>query len=233
MNVFKRSANRYGMTPFPETPYQKAGQVWDERMGAARVQAANWRIMAFGCLGLASLASAALVWRSLQSTVTPYVVEIDETGAARAIGPASERYQPTDAQIAHHLARFLENVRSLSTDPVVVRQNWLAAYDFATDRGAASLNDYARVNDPFSEVGRVSRAIDVISIVRVSETSFQARWIERSFENGALAATARFTGLLTIIIDPPRDAETLRKNPLGVFVHGLNWTEDLETGDHR
>ena len=43
-------------------------------------------------------------------------------------------YEPTDAQIAFHLARFITNVRSLSIDPIVVRQNWLAAYDFATDR---------------------------------------------------------------------------------------------------
>ena len=33
-------------TPEPVTPYQKAQQVWDERMGSARVQASNWRIAA-------------------------------------------------------------------------------------------------------------------------------------------------------------------------------------------
>jgi type IV secretion system protein VirB5 len=27
--------------------------VWDERIGSARVQAKNWRLMAFGCLTLA------------------------------------------------------------------------------------------------------------------------------------------------------------------------------------
>jgi len=31
---------------------QKAAQVWDERIGSARVQAKNWRLMAFGCLML-------------------------------------------------------------------------------------------------------------------------------------------------------------------------------------
>ena len=83
--VFKRSSTSYGPSPFPETPYQKAGQVWDDRMGAARVQAKNWRLMALGCLGLCFVTSSALVWRSMQSAVTPYVVEVDETGAARAV----------------------------------------------------------------------------------------------------------------------------------------------------
>ena len=47
--MFKRSAVHYGRTPEPVTPYQKAAQVWDERIGSARVQAKNWRLMAFGC----------------------------------------------------------------------------------------------------------------------------------------------------------------------------------------
>ena len=41
--IFKRSSTHYGQSPFPETPYQKAGQVWDERIGSARIQAKNWR----------------------------------------------------------------------------------------------------------------------------------------------------------------------------------------------
>lgn len=44
---FKRAVQRYGRTPEPETPYQRAGQVWDERIGSARAQARNWRLMAW------------------------------------------------------------------------------------------------------------------------------------------------------------------------------------------
>jgi type IV secretion system protein VirB5 len=229
--LFKRSSTRYGETPAPETPYQKAGQVWDERLGSARVQAANWRLVAFGCLGLAMATSVGLVWRSLQSTVTPYVVEVDELGAVQAVGPANARYEPTDAQIAHHLARFLEDVRGLSVDPVVVRQNWLSAYDYTTDKGAMALNDYARENDPFASVGKRSRTVDVVSVVRISDDSFQARWVEKTYENAAHTQTERFTALMTVILDPPSDAETLRKNPLGIFIHGLNWGQDLNTGE--
>ena len=48
--MFRRSTVRYGKTPEPETPYQKAGQVWDERIGSARIQAKNWRLAFFGAL---------------------------------------------------------------------------------------------------------------------------------------------------------------------------------------
>ena len=107
-----------------------------------------------------------LVWRSAQSMVTPYVVEVDSAGQVRAVGEAANPYQPQDAQIAHHLARFIERVRSLSIDPVVVRQNWLEAYHSTTDRGATTLNDYARANDPFTRVGKESVTVEVTSVVR-------------------------------------------------------------------
>ena len=53
---WRRAATRYGQTPAPATPYQRAEQLWDERIGSARVQAANWRLMAFGALALAAVA---------------------------------------------------------------------------------------------------------------------------------------------------------------------------------
>ena len=86
--MFKRSAVHYGRTPQPVTPYQKAAQVWDDRIGSARVQARNWRLMAFGCLFLSAGFAAALVWQSAQGLITPWVVEVDRLGEAKAVAPA-------------------------------------------------------------------------------------------------------------------------------------------------
>ncbi|MBV2361444.1 conjugal transfer protein TrbF [Thalassococcus sp. CAU 1522] len=224
--MFRRPSVRYGTTPEPVTPYQKAAQVWDERIGSARVQARNWRLMALGCLALSAGVSTALVWQSTRSSVFPYVVEVDNLGAAQAVAPALAEYRPTDPQIAWHLARFVEHVRQLPADPIVLRQNWLRAYDFATDRGAIALNDYARVNDPFARVGDTQVSVEVSSVIRASDTSFRVAWIERRYENGQLAATERWTAILTVVVQPPRDAERLRANPLGVYVHAINWSRE-------
>src|SRR5216117_4220538 len=99
--MFKRPSVHCGRTPAPVTPYQKAAQVWDQRIGSARVQAKNWRLMAFGCLSLALLMAGGLVWRSAQSIVTPFVVEVDSGGQVRAVGEAATPYKPNDAQTAH------------------------------------------------------------------------------------------------------------------------------------
>ncbi|WP_084399902.1 conjugal transfer protein TrbF [Henriciella aquimarina] len=224
--MFRRPSVRYSKTPEPVTPYQKAAQAWDERIGSARVQARNWRLMAFGCLLLSAGLSAALAWQSTQGTITPYVVEVDRLGAAQAVAPATADYRPTDPQIAYHLSRFIENVRQIPADPIVLRQNWLRAYDFTTDRGAVALNDYARVNDPFAEVGETQISVEVSSVIRASESSFRIAWIERRYTNGQLAATERWTAILTIVLQQPRNAERLRKNPLGIFVNAINWSRE-------
>lgn len=227
MNVFTRPGLRYGATPTLETPYQRAAQAWDDRIGSARAQARNWRFMAFGGLALSAALSAALVWQGARGSVTPWVVQVDRLGQAQAIAPASAGYRPTDPQIAWHLARLVEEVRAIPADPIVVRQNWLRAYDYTTDRGAQALNEYARANDPFSKVGQVQVAVDVSSVIRASPDSFRVAWIERRYVDGALATTERWTAILTVVLQPPRTSEALRKNPLGVFVHAVNWSREL------
>lgn len=225
--MFKRSSVHYGRTPAPVTPYHKAAQAWDERIGSARVQAKNWRLMAFSCLTLSCGLAAGLVWQSSQGTITPWVVEVDRLGQAQRVAPAITDFEPSDAQIAYHLARFIEDVRGLPADGIVLRQNWLRAYDFTTDRGAAALNEYARSNDPFARLGKTQASVEVSSVIRASTESFRVAWVERAYENGSLGSTERWTAILTIVIQPPRDADRLRKNPLGVYVNAISWSKEL------
>lgn len=225
--MFRRPSVRYGRTPEPVTPYQRAAQVWDDRIGSARVQARNWRFMAFGQLLLSGCLAGGLVWQSAHGRITPWVVQVDKLGQAQAIAPATADYQPTDPQIAYHLARIIEDVRGLPADPIILRQQWLRAYDFTTDRGAAALNDYARTNDPFANLGKIQVSVEVSSVIRASPTSFRVAWTQRAYENGNLASTERWTAILTVVIQTPRDAERLRKNPLGVYVNAINWSKEL------
>lgn len=227
--MFRRALQRYGQTPQPETPYQRAGQLWDDRIGSARVQARNWRLASFGSMSLALVLGAGMIWLASQSRVTPYVVQVDKFGAVQAIGPATQNYTPTDAEIAWYLARFVTDVRSLSLDPVVVRRNWLEAYDYATDHGAIFLNQYAQANDPFKAVGERTVSVQISSVVRVSDGSFQVKWIEQTFEHDALARTEHWTAILSVVTKQPTTAEILKKNPLGLYVNGVNWSRELDS----
>jgi type IV secretion system protein TrbF len=225
--MFRRPSIRYATTPEPETPYQRAAQAWDDRIGSARVQARNWRLAFFGTLALSSGLAGGLIWQGARGTIVPWVVQVDKFGEAQAVAPATADYSPTDPQIAFHLARFIEQVRSVPSDAIIVRENWLRAYDFTTDKGALALNDYARTNDPFASIGKVQVAVDVASVIRASASSFRVAWTERRYQDGALADTTRWSAILTVTIQTPRTPDALRKNPLGLFVNAINWSKEL------
>lgn len=225
--MFRRPSIRYGQTPEPVTPYQRAAQEWDLRLGSARVQARNWRLAFFGTLALSGALTAGIIWQGARGTIVPWVVEVNKLGEAQAVAPANADWQPTDPQIAFHLARFIEQVRSIPADAIVVRVNWLRAYDFTSPQGALALNDYARANDPFAQIGKVQVGVDVTSVIRASKTSFRVAWVERRYQDGSLADTSRWTAILMISVQTPRTPDALRKNPLGIFVNAINWSKEL------
>lgn len=227
MNPFRRPSSRFGRESLPETPYQRAGQAWDDRIGSARQQAHNWRLIAFASMAVLGLAAADNLRLRFGTEIVPYVVEVDRLGQARSVAPATADYHPTDPQISWHLARFIENVRARPADPIVLRQNLAAAYDFTTERGTAALNDYARRQDPFANIGEAQVSVDVRQVVRASADSFRIAWDERRYVRGQLAATTHWSAILTFAIRTPADARTLSRNPLGLYVHAINWSQDL------
>src|SRR3546814_13360615 len=100
--------------------------------------------------------------------------------------PAAADYRPTDPQVAFHLGRFIEQVRSIPADPIIVRPTWLRAYDFTTTRGAVALNDYARANDPLSRLDPVQISFAVSSALRPSPRNYRGAWPDSSYPAGRL-----------------------------------------------
>lgn len=227
--MFTRArSSRLSRTPEPDTPYREAQQLWDRRIGSSLAHARTWRTAAFCALGLSAALAAGVVALAMRPAAVPFVIEASENGEARLVGPATSAYEASDAQLSWHLARFIEMVRGLPSDPIVVRQNWLRAYDWATQGGAQVLNAMAADDDPFSKVGKSTVAVEVLSVVRASPTSFQLRWRESTYTNGTLIDVERYTGVATIVIEPPSTPERLSKNPLGLYVHALTWSRDLQ-----
>jgi type IV secretion system protein VirB5 len=153
---------------------------------------------------------------------------VDKLGRVAALGPADRNYHPTDPMIAYYLGQFVWDVRTVSTDGVIVRNDWQRAYKFVTDKGYAALNSYARADDPFVKVkSGLPVEVDVRSVVRASENSFQVIWIERHYRDGALVATEHWRAFLTVVISPPSDPDPFKVNPLGIYVDAINWSKEL------
>jgi len=75
--------------------------------------------------------------------------------------------------------------------------------------------------------------METTSVVRASQSSLQVRWIERAYVNGSPASTQHWTAILSTVIHTPRDEDSLRGNPLGIYIEGLDWSRELDSGDTK
>jgi type IV secretory pathway TrbF-like protein len=210
------------------TPYQHAAQVWDARMGLTLQHARNWRLMAFAAAGLAAFLGAGWWMQAGRATVTPYIVEIDSYGQTQRITAANGVWRPNEAQVGYFLADWIRLVRSKPVDQVVIRQNWLRAYDLATPRTSAFLNAFAAARDPFANVGHEAITVEVLNVIPRSEHTFDLQWREETFLNGQRARTERWRALITVRQQPPRTEAELRRNPLGLRIEDVSWNLDAQ-----
>ncbi len=225
MHPFFRPKRALAAAP-EATPYQRAGQVWDDRMGLSLTHARNWRRIAFANLALATFLGGGWWVQAQRATVKPFVVEVASWGQTEKITAIDGRYQPTDAQIGYALADWIRDVRAKSIDPIVLRQNWLRAYDLVTPKAATFLNGWAQQHDPFAEVGREAVNVEVLNVVRRSARTFDLQWRETRFVNGQQAGQERWRALITTTLQPPKTEAELMKNPLGLKIEDVSWTPD-------
>jgi len=116
------SYGKNGGSDESHNPYARAAVAWDDRIGSARVQARNWRYIAFASMALALISTTGAVVLGIKKQVATYVVEVDKAGMPGRITLASQIYQPATAQVGYFVGEVVRLVRERPLDPVVVRQ---------------------------------------------------------------------------------------------------------------
>lgn len=230
---FLAAPTNYKPEDHPATPYMRAQQEWDLRIGSSVVQAKNWRIAFFSSSLICVALTAGMITQSLQRKVIPVIVGIDaERGEPKVIGKVSEDgYQPKIQEIKYFLSQFIGFVRSVPSDPVLIKQNWLKSYSFLQHDAANLLNDLTNKdeNSPLKKIGQQTVIVKPISVVQLAgTTSYQARWEEAIYDNNGLAKERYImNGVFTIQITTPTDETALTQNPLGIFIENFQWSREL------
>lgn len=227
MNPFRRAADRYGSSAPVESPFHRAAQEWDRRIGEPVVQARNWRAMAFCGFAISALSVGGLIYQGATKQVATYIVPIDNYARPGRIELAGRVYVPSTAEIGYFLADWVTRTRSKSIDPIVIRDNWTTAYHFVVGPAIGQLNDYAKTHDPFANAGSQAVSIEVISVLARSPTTYQVEWRETTYDQGATTSTATWTGLFTTKLQPPKTEAEVRNNPLGIYITTFQWSREL------
>jgi len=224
--------NSYRAEEGMDTPYKKAKQVWDQRIGTSRQQAANWRLVSLGLLCVTLLLSAGLIYMGSQSKIVPYVVEVSSSGQVNGIRMAGEIAQAPSRHLTQFAVKtFIQSVRSLPSDPVVARSNWEGSYSYLTSRGASILTGIFNENDPVAEFGKKTRQLYIDTILPLSNNTFQAEWSETEYDkSGIRSSVQRMRGAFTVLHKLPETEAELRMNPLGIYIDNFSWSPATSGG---
>ena len=212
-----------------ETRYRKARKEWDDRMGGAVIQARNWRLATLLALGLVLVSLAGTIYLGAQPKAVPHIVQVDKIGAPTYVGPVGQsarEYRPAEATIKYHLRRFIEQTRSISSDPAIVRKNWTDAYTVITATAANQLSAYAERNDPIKRAQDARVTVDVSAIVQVSKETWQADWEEKTWDKaGNQVGSVVWRGTFKVIVHTPESEDQIATNPIGLYVDEFHWSK--------
>jgi len=207
----------------PLTPYQRAQQEWDSRIGSSRLQARNWRILAILSILATILLAISLIFTLTSRKERIYIAEVTKEGKVVNVAPLIIRYQPNEAQKEYFVSKFIELTRGIPLDPVLAKKNWLTAYNFLNNRGAERLNEYFRQTNPTASLGKKTITVRILDINPISPTTIHTNWVETIINaNGQEEDKKEYSGIFTIAIKQPTKHEVILRNPLGLYIIDFN-----------
>lgn len=211
-------------------PTEQAALIWAGRDGHYIIQNHNLRRIIVGLLIAQVMTTGGLVYQSLKSTVEPYVLEVDHTtGAVKNVGMvATEKYQPQEASVKYFLRQFIMDTREVELDPISYKKRRVRAYSFCTENSLAKLNAEIQSENKNADFGKKTVQVNIDSILPIEGgSSYTVRWTEEEFFIGSgQKKTVAMSGVFTVALVQPKDAETIKTNPLGIYFSDFNWSKD-------
>lgn len=215
----------------PLSPAAMAANKWDQREGEIIVQNYNLRKIALGLMFVCMSLAAGLIYQSLQSSIIPYVVEVDSTtGEIRNIGTvaSSKNYEPSEAVYKYFLSQFIKNSREIPLDPVVFKSHLSLAHSFLTRDASAKFQAQMKDENLADRFGRETIQVNITSVLPLEGgNSYQVCWDEERFIIGTGDKTiVPYRAILTVQTIETKDEKQLEINPLGVYITDFNWSKD-------
>ncbi len=211
------------------------GRVFDTPFLRLADTARSWQLAFYVALAVIAILIVGLSQLAVHSRVLVHVVEVDPLGRTVYAGPARELEDP-EPYLRHELAEFLIDLRTVVADRRALFRNRSRALEHATPAVRSTLDRYFAdpTNDPRRLAMNLYREVHVVSLLPLSETSWQAQWTETDYARPQARRIARssWTAVLAVELVPARERGAVSpRNPLGLYVTHLTWSKtsnDLE-----
>ena len=210
--------------------YQRARMEWDERIGDTVHQLKTWRIIAILSLAVAAFAVMGVGYIGAQSKIQPYALAISDNKviALQQLDhlPDSEREMVTRSLISG----FIENVRSVYSDPFAQQKATLDAYAHlrSNDTAHGQITQYlGKTHNPIARAETELVTVKVQSVLPLGNgNSYQVEWTETIIDRkGTLQSKPRFRAVVTAINQTPNSQQGFMSNPTGLWLTTYQVTE--------
>jgi type IV secretory pathway TrbF-like protein len=210
--------------------YALARKEWDDRLGTPTKAAANWRRAFFLMFASFHLCLGYNVYLRAQPKAVPYVIEIDRIGEGHYRGPvgsAAKNFTIPERAIRQQLRKFVSSLRTISSDPAMIKANILDAVDMATTPGQNLIAKKVQDHPPFKRAAEERVSVDVQSILASTRDTWQVDWKETRFDpTGTQLDSFLWRGVFRLVFRSSENGvteEMLEKNPLGIYIEHFDW----------
>lgn len=210
--------------------YQRARMEWDERIGDTVHQLKMWRIIAIISLIIAAISVMGVGYIGAQSKIQPYALAISDNKvfALQQLKhlPDSERELVTRSLIAS----FIENVRSVYSDPFAQQRATINAYAHLRSNDAA----YTQVTEYLGKTHiPIARAESELVTVKVHSVlpfgngnTYQVEWTETIIDRkGVHKSSPQYRAAVTTAHQTPNSQQGFMSNPTGSWFTTYQVTE--------
>ena len=233
--TFSEPPHDFGASDDASSRYARQLAALEQQSRSRAQETQSWRLMTFIMTGVSVLAIAASLYvGSLQPTPAVHVVEIDsETGETVRHQVIGEPIPVDDVMVSHMIGRWIQLTRAKSIDPVVLKSQWEQAYQFVPVEAKAQIDAYARAIDAFNPATLTKEAVtvEIASVIRQSEKSFQVRWRETLFENGQRRGQQNFTANISVAFLKPTTPRQIQANPIGLMITEIYVQPDYQSAE--
>ena len=159
----------------------------------------------------------------------PLVITVSDWGEAKYVGNISRlNYQglkiPAVA-IEYQIRKFVSNFFEIPGDTAVLKKNLRDCYASVDAATAEKLSNTLKEDNPLKNVGKIFRTIDIESVLKLTDSSYQADFVLSDKDKSASRVNKRrFRGILTIkLLEHAKDDMIL--NPLGIYITDFEFKE--------
>ena len=159
-----------------------------------------------------------------------YVVTLDRLGSAVSVTRADQMQKMDEKVIKSLLARWTADVRGVVSDGTAQRQMIDRTYSMLSNgtRALSMVNEYYKNDPPTTRSATSAVSVEISSVIPITDKTWQVEWEETTRSTqGGITGKQRWKANLTIALNPPTTEAQIFKNPIGLYIVDLSWSQTL------